>query len=169
MASMRAVDDAVIGRATLDAEVRWPLPSLPTGETERAHHRARITHDGEVWAARSYPDHDAAPPAYRPAAAAPGAFDYDRTGALLITRDDMRAAMTSGASRGEYRRLRLYTISADGTAAVQNVHGPLIALHRPATPLEAPDVYIPLLTAGRGYAALLDEVHEVDETRRGCW
>jgi len=166
LSKLRKFNSAVLDNFTLDVQIVSPRSSPTVLDTERLSRTVRVAMKDNVWAYRAILDETMAAPQYRPPGGEVPAADYSRQGELHLWRPYVEYGLYEDTFRGVHTTMKQYKVGADGEVA-ERVISPTVNLRNAQDGLELHDVYIPILSAGYGYATLLDEITEVSEQEGG--
>lgn len=166
--TMRKYDSVILNNITISQHVIRPHASLYESKPVRVTQDMKLAIHNGVWAAHRMTSPNEKPPEYiqlpegilRDLINSP-AWNYDNSGNLTVTRDMACYSLAESDFRGTRRHRSMYTISPDGSV-IKKEMAPLVELRRATEPLGSGEIYIPLLTTGRGYGKLLDNVTKIE-------
>lgn len=167
LARLRDSDRAALGNVTISTHVRHPLPRSPNLDSEPISKHVTVTAQGHVWAVESVLDPNMKLPKYRPPGSDRTAWQgYGPQNELYLWRPMQHVGLDEDDFRGLHRLSRQYKVYPDGRVEQRDTT-PTVFLRTRKEEFESGEVYIPVLSTGRGFSLLLDEITAVHEQKDG--
>ncbi len=166
LANLRDFDSLILDEMTLHVREVQPRPiGWITDSTQTVRDVVVTTRDG-VWVSWAKLDENMPPPSYQKYGEGRAGGAYTPLGNLRVARRAQFVTLYEPDFRGLHTIYLNYVVSPDGEVS-QAMGAPIVHLYDPVCGLESWDVYIPVLSAGRGYSKLLAEITEVSKQDDG--